>query len=148
MTPGEIIALIRDVAIVGALGAAIWMLVHLGADQVKLADLKALQRQLQANANQEQTWRRNADVAQAQSQVDMEHIRALVAGYTAPVLVCPGPSRSGPVSAAPAQTSNNPAGAGGTDPGAGRDIRPQIAQFELKYESALNDCRKAVASWP
>lgn len=152
MTPGQIIALIKDLAIVVTLGLAIWLLISYGKDIVKVSDMKAVQKQLAQNAITEAQWRQEQEAANAQRDTQLAQVGAAIANQHAPVLVCRSPN-PGPVPSVPAATADAHPGIGGTDTGPGGgdkpiDIRPAINAFELKYETALADCRAAIASWP
>jgi hypothetical protein len=137
----------RDVVIVGALGFIAWYLHHTGANSVKLADFQAVQKQLAANHQIEQQNAQAAAQAQVTHDQELLALNARIAGQHAPILLCQSPHPS-PVPAAPA-TPESPHTASGTANTATRvDIRPAIDAFELKFESALADCRQTLASWP
>lgn len=150
MTPSAYIALARDIIIVVALGLLIWLLVSFGSDRVKVADMKALQKQLTTNAKTETDWRKAQTDANAQRDTDLAKVVAAIGSQHAPVIVRSGPARTCPLPVSTTQASSPPAAAGGTDVGSGvdRDIRPQLNAFELKAETAIADCRAALDGWP
>jgi hypothetical protein len=148
VTPGAYIALARDIIVLIALGALIWLLVSYGKDVVKVADMKAVQQQIVANAKTEQSWRETQTNANLKHDSDLATVRAAIGAQRAPVIVRSGPPRACPVPVNSAQAGSPPAPAGGTDPGPGVDSRPLINAFELKYETALADARKCLDSWP
>lgn len=153
MTPAAIIALVRDVVILVALALLVWLLIQFGRDRVKIVDMKAVQTQLAHNARQAQEWKDAADHATTIRDQELAQLRATAAQPRPAIRVCHEASpRSVPID--PATASREPAPSGGIVPGPrgdselGTDIRPQIEQFKLKYESALAECRAALASWP
>jgi hypothetical protein len=150
VTPGAIIAVIRDLIILIALGLLIWLLVSFGSDRVKVADMKALQKQITSNATTEAIWRKEQTDANTQRDTDLAKVAVGIALQRTPVIVRSGPARACPVSVAAAKASSSPAAAGGVDAGLGgdRDIRPQLNAFELKAETAIADCRAALEGWP
>lgn len=152
MTPGAIIALVRDLVIVIALGLLIWLLISYGKDMVKVSDMKAVQKQLDANTKQVAQWSQEASNAQTQRTQDLAQVSAAIAAHSQPIVVLRDrPASPGTVSSTPASASGQSAACGSADGGSGKDtvdIRPDISAFERKYESALADCRAAVASWP
>jgi hypothetical protein len=153
MTPGAIIALVKDALIILAIGAAAWLLVSYGKDIVKVADMKAVQKQIEQNAKTEETWRKAQTDANAQRDTDLAKVAASIAGQHAPVYVVRNPARACPVSTATGEASRPPPGAGGADAGSRNDrqpvdIRPDLNRFELKAETAIADCRAALAGWP
>ena len=152
MTPGQIIALIKDLAIVVTLGLAIWLLISYGKDIVKVSDMKAVERQLAQNAITEAQWRQEQEAANAQRDTQLAQVGAAIAQQHAPVLVC-RPTRPSPVPSVPAATPGSAPAAGGADAAArgdteSVDIRPAINQFEFGVEKVVADCRAAIASWP
>lgn len=152
MTPAAIIALVRDLIIVIALGLLIWLLISYGKDVVKVADMKAVQKQLDANTKQVAQWSQEASNAQIQRTQDMATVSAAIAAHSQPIVVLRDrPASPGTVSHTPAGASGQPAICGSADGGSGKDtvdIRPDISAFELKYEGLLADCRAAIAKWP
>lgn len=147
MTPAAIIALIRDVAIASALGFILWSLVHYGEDIVKIRELPALQRQLEANAAAEADWQKQRETADEQRSKDIASIGARIDNNHQPVIVRV-PANPGAVPVAAGAPGSCPAAAGPADNGSGIDRRPAVNQFEHKYESALIECRNALAQWP
>ncbi len=153
MTPGAIIALIKDGLIILAIGAAIWLFVTYGKDIVKVADMKAVQKQITANAATEANWRKEQIDANTQRDATLAQVAAGIANQHAPVIVRNGPARVCPMPVAATQAGSPPAATGGTDEGRGSnsesiDIRPALNAFELKYETVIADCRAALDGWP
>lgn len=144
MTPAAIIALIKDAVIVLAIGAVIYVLVTYGKDIVKISDMAAVQKQVAANAQTVAGWRQEQIDANARHSADIAGIAATIGAQHAPIFLQPAPSKAGacPVSGATGAPSGQPAGSGPVD------IRPGINTFELKYETALADCRSVLAQWP
>lgn len=152
MTPSAIIALVRDLVIVIALGLLIWLLISYGKDVVKISDMKAVQKQLDANTKQVAQWSQEASNAQTQRVQDMAQVSAAIAAHSQPIVVLRDrPASPGTVSSAPTSASGQSAACGSTDGGSGKDtvdIRPGISVFERKYEQALADARSCITAWP
>lgn len=147
MTPAAYIALARDIVILIALGLLIWLLVAFGRDMIKVKDMKAVQAQIAQNSQQVAQWAQEARDAQTQRTQDMAQVSAAIAAQHAPI-VLRGPSSACPVPRDSAEAPSQSAAPGSADTGSGVDLRPAISGFELKYETALADCRQALASWP
>jgi hypothetical protein len=153
VTPAQIIALIRDTALVAGVSLILWFVYRGGEDRVKAADLKGLQDELHQMAQISDRWHQESTDANAQLAHDMAAIHAAASVQRPSVLLCDQPAASASLlpgtAAAPAPAS---AGGGGAVAGSRgdsvRDIRPQLEAFKLKYESALAGCRAALASWP
>ncbi len=150
MTVSAILALIRDAAIVGAVVFAIWWIRAEGENTVKLADLQAVQKQLDNQSKQVSQWHQEALDAQNQHTQDVGKVTADIGAQRAPVRLC-NASRPDPVPAHPAAATSSTAGTGGNISGAGadsRDIRPELNAFELRIEKTIADCRLLQQSWP
>jgi hypothetical protein len=152
MTPAAIIALVRDIVILIALGLLIWLLISYGKDVVKVADMKAVQKQLDQNTQTMARWSQEAQHAQVQRTQDLATIHDAIAAHSQPIVVLRDrPSHPGAVPGNPASPSGQPAACGNPDGGSRTDtvdIRPDISRFEERYEGILADCRAAIASWP
>lgn len=153
MTPTAILALARDIAIVGALAFVIWWIRNDGANSVKLQDLKALQSQLADNALRQHQFAQEVSDAQTQHAHDVETITAAIAAHSAQPVLVRIPAGPSPLHGVSATTGDQSAAGGPAHPGSGEsvpsiDIRPGLIGFEQRYENALNDCRQALASWP
>lgn len=155
MTPSQIIAIVRDVVILAALGFVVFWIWRSGEDRVKVSDMAAVEKQLAANATEIGKWRDQATKAEEQRNADTQTIRADISSHSAPILVrppAPAP-RTGSLPS-PASGAGCPSPIGGAADGGARgststvDLRPAISALELKYESALADCRAALAKWP
>lgn len=154
MNPAAIIALVRDAVFLGAFAFIIWWAHHSGENLVKIQDMKAIQSQLADNALRQKQIAQEVSDAQAQYRRDMETVSAAIASHSAePIRLCVS-ARPGPVHGISTTTADQPAGSRGADAPARGDsdstlnVRAAISQFELTYESALADCRQALASWP
>lgn len=152
MTPTAIIALVRDVAIVGALAFIIWWIRTDGANSVKVSDMQAVQKQLDSNTKLVAQWSQEAHDAQTQRTQDMAQVSAAIAAHSAPIVVMRDrPASPVAVSSIAVSTGTQPAASGNPDPGPRSDpvdVRPAINAFELKYEGFLADCRAEHAQWP
>jgi hypothetical protein len=149
MTPGQIIALVRDVVILIALAALIFLLVSYGKDITKVRDFEAVQKQLAQNAAIEAQQRQRTEDAFTQLTAEMADVRARISAQRAPI-VLRGPANSCPVPSAATGAAGGPASARADDPGSRGDIdlRPAINEFELHYEEKLAECRSALRQWP
>jgi hypothetical protein len=153
MTPAAIIALVRDVAIVGGLAFIIWWIHTDGANSVKVADLQAVQQQITANNQKQAQWAQESSDAQTQHTQDLAKISALVASHATQPIIVRLPASPGPVSDTATHASTQPSSGGPTDPGSGKpaqsiNIREGLSVFESRYETELADCRAAIAIWP
>lgn len=147
MTPGAIIALVKDVVIAVAIGLLIYVFISYGKDIVKVSDMKAVQKQLVDNAATIARWQKEQTDADTNHVATLTQIRATIDQQRAPVFVR-GPTCPNPVPDLTVKASDNKGGTGATDQGRGIDYRPVINQFELKYETALTDCYAALDKWP
>jgi predicted metalloprotease len=151
MTPGEIIALVKDVAIVIAIGIVIYVLVSYGKDLVKVADMKAVQKQLTANSETQARWRQEAVDADKTRDAALAQVAGSIAQQRAPVYVlqpAARPANPGAVRANPGEAAAQACPAGGTDAGPRVDRRPAVNALELKFETALAECYGALDKWP
>jgi hypothetical protein len=151
VTFGAIIAVIRDVVIVAAIGIVIYLLIHYGEDVVKVTDMAAVQRQITANIQTEAQWRQEQTDADSKRDTEIQQISAAIGAQRAPVYTVQpsaAKARSCAVSSNPITAGGQPAVGGSADSGRGEDLRPAINAFELKYETALADCRSVLSQWP
>jgi len=154
VSPGAIVALVKDIVIVAAIAFVFYFVRNSGEDLVKLKDVQGLKLQLQDNASREQRWREEQINADSERDASVKQLAASIAGQRAPVYVLRGgPADPRPLPGDPAAPRGAPALACGIDRGpradrAAVDIRPQINQFELKYETAFADCRALLSKWP
>jgi hypothetical protein len=149
MTPAAIIALVKDAVILIAAGLAIYLFVSYGKDIVKVADMKALEKQLISNTQIQDAWRKEQTDANTKRDADLAKVADTIAGQRDPVYVMrSGPSHSCSVPAAPAKADSPPTGTGGVDAGSGSDSRPAINRYELKVETVVADCRAVMDQWP
>jgi hypothetical protein len=146
MTPASIIALVRDVAILAALGFVVYLLINYGKDQVKVADIKAVQVQLQHNTELQAAWQKEQTDADTKRSTDLAAVASTIASHNTPVFVR-GPACVGSVPNDPGKAGNPTGGPPSTDQGRGIDYRPLIDQFESKYSTALIDCYAALDKW-
>lgn len=147
MTPAAIVALVRDVVILIALAALIYLLITYGKDVVKVADMKAVQKQLTANAQTQAQWATEARDADLKRSQDLDKVTTAIGQQRAPVFVR-GPSCPHPVPQLAAQTASSAPAGGGDESGAGEDLRGPINQFEIRLETVIADCRNALEKWP
>ena len=147
MTPAQIIALVRDAAIVAALAFILWYVHRADVNSIAVADFKAVQKQVETNAKTISQWHQEAQDAEIKRQQDMDRVSSSIASQHAPIVLRVPPSSS-TVPGNPPSPSGGSACTGGSTEGPGVDLRPQINAFESKYEEALGQCRAVLASWP
>lgn len=147
MSISQYIALIRDALILGGILCILWFIHHADQNAAKVADLQAVEKQLDANVKQEAQWAEEARNAEAQRAADNQAVVAAVGTHTSPVFMCRN-SGGGPVSGTPAHATSGTPAAGGVDTGPGENLRPAISAFELKYEGYLSACRSVLREWP
>lgn len=148
MSATQIIALVRDAVIVGALAFVIWWIHESGETSVKLKDMKAVAAQIDANGKTIAEWKAQSQAAEVQREKDMQTINTAIAAERAPVYVVRGPTNPSPVSGAAGKAPGQCPPSGSADTRPQRDIRPELDAFALKYETALTECRTALAQWP
>lgn len=149
MTPSQIISIARDAIILVALGFIVFWIYRTGEDRIKVADMQAVQNQLAANTKQVDDWKAEEVAAEVRRDQELDSVNAAIKRNAAPIWMCQPPNTR-PVSTGPARPQSTDPPGRPVDPGprTSVDIRPQINALEQKYEAALADCRKVVASWP
>lgn len=153
MTPGQIIALIRDIAIVAGIGIILWLVYRGGEDRIKAGDLKGLQAQIKSQGQIIDRWHQESTDANDKLTADLAKINAAAAMPARPVWVCSQPDRPKPVLPAPSgEAVHRDSPTGGTLDGAGpdrlRDIGPQLKDFKQRWETVLAGCRAEHDQWP
>jgi hypothetical protein len=154
MTPGAILAAVKDGVILIAVVALIYIFVTYGKDIVKVDDMKGLQAQITKNASIMETWQKEQTDANNKHDTNLQAISARIAAQRDPVYVVRGgPANSCPVSGNTGQTGGQAPGAGGSNQGAGGagqpvDIRAGLNAFELKYETAIAEGQRCLDGWP
>jgi hypothetical protein len=153
VTPAAIYIAVRDAIILAVIGFVAWKVYELGGDQIKVKDFAAWQKQVTANTATVAGWQKELSDANAQRATELAQIHTDIAAHAQlPVYVV----RSGPASAStlpshPATPGCPAAASGGPDAGPGGhlvNVRPELDEFEQRYEVALANCRAALASWP
>lgn len=145
----DYVKIVRDAIILAALGFVVWWIYHAGKNDDLVADMKAVQTQVESNSKLVAQWAKEAQDAETKRSQDTATIQAAIAAHgTSPVFLCPNKGSSSPVPSNPTEASGSSTGTGGSDQGSGRDLRPAITAFETKYETALEECRTALAKWP
>lgn len=152
MTPGQIIALIRDAVIVGAVLAILWFVHRADTDHIKIADFKAVQTQLQENAQHAAQYAQQSQQADERQAQDLAQVSAAIAAQRSPIWLR-GPSNPSPVSCPTPSPGPQPASAGRAVEPPRADsqpvnIREPINAFEGRLETIVADCRAALAKWP
>lgn len=147
MSISQILALLRDVVIVGGISWIGLFVYRSGENADVKQDLAAIQQQLAANAANEARWDKERLDAEAQRTSDMVAVTAAINSQRTPVLLC-NKAGSGSVSRSPSPSPSSTPSAGGSTEGSGENIRSEINAFELKYEAYLGQCRSLLKSWP
>ena len=147
MTPGQILVLVRDVLVLGALGFVIYRIYVDGENRVRQQDMQAVEKQLATNTLEQRQWAQDIRDAEAKRIEDMEHVSAAIAAQRAPVIVRV-PAGAGTMPRASSPPATGTACPRGPAEGPGVDIRPALNALEFKYERALADCRAVLAEWP
>jgi len=153
MTPSQIIALVRDTALVVGVGLILLFVYRSGEDRLKAADLKDLQADIQQQAKTLQTWRQESTYAQKQLSLDLAAI------HTAPVVVHdwslrePSCAQPAMLPAAADKTGSQPTVTGPVQPGIRTDAESDrrdsiVADFKQRWELILANCRSLDAQWP
>jgi hypothetical protein len=150
VTPGQYIAAARDLIILAAIGWLVYMVYHAGQNSVTIKDVARIEANIAAAHATEDNWRKEQLDADAQKAQDLAAIRGAIAEHQQPIVVR-GPAPAGAVPKAPGTAAGTHPTSGATDGGprvSTCDVRPSVAAVELKYETALAECRAAIASWP
>ena len=162
MTPAQILAIVKDVVIVLAVGFLLWFVYHTGQNSVKTEDIKALQQRIEDNARTETQWRNDKTAADKQLASDVAAINSAAQLPKPPVWVCNSNNRgSVPAVAGKADSSNSRVGTIERGSGSGADAtieavstdepydaRPAIEEVKKKYETVLAECRSVLDQWP
>ena len=152
MTPGMYLALARDIGIALALAFLVYNIYGAGENADKAKELKALQVEIQKQAQTLASWQQESSHANAQLQKDLAAIS------TTPVVVhdwvrnpsCPQPTVL--PSAAP-KARSEPSDVRAVQPGTGGvltgDWRDRaVAEFKARWERELANYRTMDESWP
>ena len=150
MTPGQIIALVRDTAVVAALGILLWLVYRGGEDRVKASDLKALQNQIAAQARIVDTW--HQETTDANNKLN----QTLASINTAPVVVhdwVRQPACKPVLPAAAGEASSPRADPAGIQPERGGDAEADrrdaaVAEFKVRWTAELATCQSFLDQWP
>lgn len=150
MTPGQIISLIRDAVVVVAIGIILWLVYRGGEDRVKASDLKALQKQLDKQAQIADTWHKEATDANDKLTQTLATINA------APVVVHDWVRQPAcrPVLSAPTGPASAPRpDPTGVQPERGGDAEADrrdsiVAEFKARWSTELATCQSFLDQWP
>lgn len=154
MTPGQIIALIRDIGLLVGVGLILWFVYKGGEDRVKASDLKSLQAEIQQQAKTLSDWRKEATDANDQLSKDVSAINLSAATPVQHVWVrdapCPQPAV---LPATTPKAAGEPAPPGPIQPGVRTDAAADrrdaiVAEFKRRWETELAECRALAAQWP
>ncbi len=148
MTPGQILALIKDLVILIAICVVIYFFVTYGRNLVKVQDMAAVQKQLAANTSTEARWRQEREDADKNRDEQLAKVAGAIGQQRAPVYIVRNPPNPGPLPGNPGPADHPACPAAGPDPGPRVDSRPAINAYELKYSTALIECYAALDSWP
>lgn len=150
MMPTAYLALARDVVIVLALAAVLYLVYRSGEDRVRSKDLQGLQDQMKRQGDVLIGWRKESTDANTKLAQDMVKINAAARDSHKPVWLCgqPADSKSAVLSEAPDQAGRSDSARGGIVSGSRRDIEPQLTAFKQKWETSLAECRSVLNAWP
>lgn len=154
LTPGQVIALIRDTALVVGVGLILWFVYRGGEDRVKASDLKGLQAEIQHQADILSDWRKEATDANTQLSKDVSAINLSAATPVQHVWVRePSCSQPAVLPATAPKAAGQPATAGPVQPGVRTDAAADrrdaiVAEFKRRWETELAECRALAAQWP
>lgn len=151
MTPGAILALIRDALIVGGIGAVLWFVWHATRNADDLKDLKASLHQVEANQATEGKWREEQSNATTEAAASLAAFNTKL--DTRPPILVRIPASGPPLPHTPASTGTDSSHPGPAGPGCAQavqpvDVRPVLDPFERKYATALIECQKLYEAWP
>jgi hypothetical protein len=154
VTPGQYIALARDICLVVGISIILLLVYRSGQDRVKAGELKGLQTEIQQQAKTLTDWRNEANHANEQLSKDISAINSIAAMPVEHRWVrdtsCPKPAV---LPAAARQTGEPTTAAGGVQP-VGGDVpdgprRDRIvAAFKQRWETEFAHCRALDAQWP
>lgn len=109
----------------------------------KIEDAQAIQAA--KLINEQKNHQLQTDEAERNADYEKHHLPPVIHSS---IILHNGQICTGPVPVLPASISL-PTPDGSAEQGSrGRDIRPGIEAFKLRYETALIDCRKTLADWP
>lgn len=152
MTPAQYLAVGRDIVILAAIGLLLWWVYRGGQNAVRAADLKALQAEIQHQADILSKWRGESNDAQATLSREVAAINAVptVVHDWVQQPACPKPAV---LPATAPKAGNSPPAAGGVQPGPGEAARADrrdfaVAELKRKYETAFAECRAVLTQWP
>lgn len=141
------LAAIKDVLILAAVIYLVYFITQAQRNADTVKELQLIERQQVENAQTLERYRQEKDDALAEMQSQLGAITHSIDANRKPLLMCSqNGSRAVPsTTAAPASSA---AGARGNDAPVGRDIRPDINQYEKDTEALVSSCRFILKSWP
>lgn len=154
MTPGQYIALARDIGLVVGVALILLFVYRSGEDRLKASDLKGLQTEIQQQAKTVAQWRKESTDANDQLSKD---VSAINAAHDIPVqhiwvrdTSCPQPAV---LPAAASRATGQLAPTGAVQPGVRTDAETDrrdsiVADFKQRWETVLAECRAVDAQWP
>lgn len=144
----------KDLVILIALGAVLYLVYRGGEDRVRAKDLQGLQDQMKAQGRILEGWRTESKDANDKLAKDVAAINAAAANPVKHTWVCTQSGGKPTVLSGSAgqADSGHPAG-GGVQPGPGEAIDGDrrdaiVAGFKQRWETTLAGCRAEDAQWP
>src|SRR6266571_7711931 len=118
MPISAILALIKDGLIIAAVGLVAYFMITYGKNLVKVADIQAVQKQLQANTDTLARWRKESTDANEKRDADLAKVASTINAQRTPIIVRV-PAGGGAMSGTAVKAGSTLACAGGTDSGGG-----------------------------
>lgn len=143
----EYLAIAKDLAIVIAIAALVYFVYHSGANSVRVADIQAMQKQIEANAKTQERYHSEITDAFAEANSQMGNLAHSIDANHKPVIVRV-PASGSAVPGTPASPPSTGPFSGGGDATPGVDIRPQLNAYEKWLEERFGQCRALKESWP
>ena len=152
MTPGQIIALIRDGAILVGVGLILWFVWHSAHNAEELKSMKADLKQIQANEATAARWRQEQTDASEHTANGVKALNDRLNNAKPVIVRVPVPAGAA-APGNPGTSGSRGANAPGAPPGpAGSvrevDVTAVLGPLERKYGTALIECQGVLDAWP
>jgi hypothetical protein len=148
------LALLKDLAILAALGFILWYVTHAEHNADQLKDLKANLAQVQQTQTTMTRWQEEETHARTKADSALDALNTRVDALNRPLIVrVPSNTYAALPRGASAPGSSPAPNACGTQPGSlgtvrQVDIGPMLADIERRYGTALIECQRLIDSWP
>lgn len=154
MSPTQILALVRDTALVAGIALLLWFVYQGGKDRVSARDLKALQAQSATQSRTLDTWHQESAHATEKLTAAMAKIDAAAAVPIRHDWVRPPACSERAVLPTPSsEASDAHSGPGSVRPGDGSDAEADrrdqvIALYKQRWKTVLAQCQSVLDQWP